>query len=252
MGWKCSMIIVDAPMIGAVVSNADTQPFLEELGYSNLEEIETTSTAKAIFPDMGTVYIGQFRDKLILTDQAFAEIPERHKPSAIEKKMAKLFPNTEILTLSLHSVTNFWGYALSKDEYRLRTRMGAADEGTVMEKGEPLEEEKVLLKDSFLKNGNRFYPNPEDPQDPYWEDQMGEEFVFELWKRRFGKRLDFEDDLDDTKMLGFRYTQSKIPKIKIESFDPNVKPKNNYWVKWVLGAIFILLVKLIRQYYFDA
>ena len=149
-----------------------------------------------------------------------------------------IFPNSEICSIVLHSAVNLWGYSVTQNGQKIRARAGSADDGTFVEIGEPLEEEKELLSKSKLDdNGNRTYLLDDFPNEPFNEDQVGENFVFSICKRYFDEELDCADDLlFETTLTGYRFetvkqrtsTQQTNKQNSIDKID-NVKPWWKFW-----------------------
>lgn len=92
-------------------------------------------------------------------------------------------------------------------EKKIRARAGNSDDGTFVEIGEPLDEEKELLSKSKLdENGNKVYVLDEFPDETFSEDQVGENFVFLICKRYFDQELDSAHDLlFKTTLAGYQY-----------------------------------------------
>lgn len=142
--------------------------------------------------------------------------------------MSRLFPDSEIAYILLHSAVNLWGYMVTKGGHRLRTRAGSSDDGTFADEGEPLPEELGLLSESRITDtGARLYGQGEDEMT---EDQMGEEFVFFICQRYFGVRLDFADDvLSETILRGYRYSPAASNKPGITTSPAASKPWWKFW-----------------------
>lgn len=207
MGWKASTIIINKP------TQVDNETLLQELGLENLTRIEDEPFEVAINPDYNRVYIGTYKDNLLI---CVPDIPMQFfddTETETEKTLNRIFPNSEICSIILHSVVNLWGYSVSKNGQKIRARTGSSDDGTFVELGEPLDEEKELLSKSKLdENGNRIYLLDEFPDEPFTEDRVGENFVFSICKRYFEEELDSADDLlFETTLTGYKY--GKIIKV---------------------------------------
>ena len=87
-----------------------------------------------------------------------------------------LYPDGEVMALVLHSVVNLWGYSVYSRGKLLRSAAGASDNGLITNLGEPLPEELRALR--------------ECPIDKVDEQGDGEELVFDVARRMFGKRID--------------------------------------------------------------
>jgi hypothetical protein len=233
MGWKASTIIIHKP------TQVDNLELLKDLGFNNLTKIEDEPFEVAINPDNNRVYIGTYKDNLLV---CAPDIPMQFfedSETLTEKTLNRIFPNSEICSIVLHSTVNLWGYSVTKNGQKIRARAGSADDGTFVELGEPLDEEKELLSKSKIdENGNRIYLFDDFPDELLNEDQVGENFVFSVCKRYFDEELDSADELlFDTTLTGYKY--GKVKQItspqqqtnKTNSIDKidNEKPWWKFW-----------------------
>ena len=104
----------------------------------------------------------------------------------------------------LHSFVNLWGFAVYQDGRRIRGRAGSADDGVFCDDGAPLPEEAELLAHSRIEGGERLYRLPSFPDEDFAEDQVGEEYVFKIYRRFTGLQLNMDEALLDMKCAGFR------------------------------------------------
>lgn len=230
MGWKASTIIIHKP------TQVGNEQLLKELGFDNLTKIEDEPFEVAINPDDNKVYIGSYKDNLLICapdiPMQFFEDVESQTESTLKQK----FPNSEICSIILHSGVNMWGYSVIKNGQKLRARAGSSDGGTFVELGEPLDEEKELLgKSTINKDGKRTYIFEDIDDEPMTEDQVGENFVFAICKRYFGEELNKADELlFETTLQGYSYQASA--KTKPEK-------KENKQSKWLThGIIFLIII----------
>ena len=234
MGWKASMLIVNNP------TPVDHQKLLQDMGFANLNKIEDESFNSVIYPEDGRVYIGTYKGNLIICSNDFAHDDFLKNQEAKAKQvLASAFPSSEICAIALHSGVNLWSYAVMQHGKTLRARAGSSEDGTFVEIGEPLEEEKELLSKSTVgKNGKRTYIlRAEDADDPYQEDQVGENFVFAVCKRYFGHELDHSDDeMYDTRLTGYSYKK-----------DSDAGGKWKKWVFYILIFLLIVAWKIYRR-----
>jgi hypothetical protein len=203
MGWKASTIIINKP------TKVDYEQLLQELGFKNLTKIEDKTFEVAIYPDDKKVYIGTYKDNLLICE---SEIPmlffEDKRITKAEAVLIEKFPTSEICSIGLQSFVNFWGYSISKNGSKIRVRAGSSDTGTFLEFGEPLEQEIELLDKSTLnEDGGRTYIFEDIDDEPMTEDQVGENFVFAICKRYFDEELDCADQLlFETTLTGYSYS----------------------------------------------
>jgi hypothetical protein len=226
MGWKTSTIIIHKP------AQVDNEKLLQELGLTSLTRIKNEPFEAVINPDDRKIYIGRYKDNLLIcTSDIPVELIEK-QDSAVEKSLIRLFPGSEICAIVLHSVVNLWGYAVIRNGRKIRARAGSSDDGTFVEMGEPLDEEKELLSKSTLdENGNRTYVFENDDE-PLTEDQVGENFVFAVSARYLGTELDHADNaLFETMMTGYSYQN-----------EPSKKKKTKKDIPWSYIGVLILII----------
>lgn len=224
MGWKASFIIVNKP------KTVDVKTLLDELGFQNLTKIDDAPFEVTINPKDNTVYVGKYEDNLLICTPDLPMSFFEDENSSAEKTLSKFFPDSEICSIVLHSVVNLWGYSISKSGKKIRARAGSADDGTFVDLGEPVEEEKELLSKSILdENGNRVYSFEEFPDEEFSEDQVGENFVFEVCARYFGEKLDYADDLlFETILSGYEYGETNLNKKQLAP----TGTKKQWWKFW--------------------
>jgi hypothetical protein len=194
MAWNVSSIIINPK------ADIENEKLLEELGFSNLKKIQDEPYAVAMYPAPGMVYIGTYKDNLIISATNFPLEFFSRSLSPLEEKLISLFPCAEICAVSLNSVVNHWGYAVIKQGRKVRAKASDADEGTALDFGDPLEEESTLYE-----NGQRRYYFENNTNEPYFEYQIGENFVFEIFKKYTGTLLD-----QDHELLGTNFTSYEI------------------------------------------
>jgi hypothetical protein len=208
MGWKAFAVIVNT-----IDEENDFEEILGAIGYRELEKIDDLSVDGAIYPGKNTVYIGLYRGNLIITalDLPLYFIDKR--TNEIERRVVGLFRDTEICALSLQSVTNHWAFTVIDRGKKIRIKAGNIDQGTVFDIGEPLEQELELLSKSKLNGAGQREYFLENSKQPYEEHQVGENFVFELFKRYTGKRLDDDDELENNLLFGYRFGRFSGPSL---------------------------------------
>ena len=230
MGWKASTIIIHKP------TQVDNEELLKELGFNHLTKIEDEPFEVAINPDDQKVYIGTYKNNLLICASDILMQFFEDNETSTENTLSRIFPNSEICSIVLHSGVNLWGYSVTKMGQKIRARAGSSDDGTFVELGEPLDEEKELFRKSTInKDGKRIYIFEDIDDEPMTEDQVGENFVFAICKRYFGEELDRADDLlFETTLQGYSYQASAKTK-------PEKKGKKQS--KWLTyGVIFLIII----------
>ena len=178
MGWKISIIIVNKP------TKVDNEKLLRDLGIKRFIKTDDTTFENTIGLFTNKIYIGEYKDNLIIYEWTLPDKIIQNNDTESEKLLVRKFPNSEICIIELVSNVNFWGYKIINKGRIIRHRAGDGDKGTYIDSGAPLEEEIPLLnKSSIDGDGNKFYKFDEQPDELFSEDQVGENFVFEICKR---------------------------------------------------------------------
>lgn len=207
MGYKASMIIVEHPR-----PEIGDEQLLKELGFAHCAAIGTDYIENCMHPKDKSFGIGRFNGRLILTeDYQLTEKLERAKiPGALsdyEQTLSRLFPGSEILSVACHSVTNFAFHSLVKDGVKLRYRCVSGDYKAI-EHGAPLKEEEPIYARSKMIDGVRMFRGEDDSSEyEYVEDQLMEDFTFEVAKRHLGVRIDTDeaDQLNEVEFRKYRF-----------------------------------------------
>lgn len=187
MGWKASVIIIkpQLPFKGDFI--------FEALGFRNIVADGTAPFEVAMHPGDERIFAGHYKGCTLLAGETMAMDFFIGQGSRLEQNLIELTGEGEICALHLHSAMNMWGYIVIRDGKRIRQRLGDADSGTLLDIGEPLEEERELLSKATVNaDGQRTYTIDGSA---YTEDQVGENFVFELFRRYTGQRMDSDDAL---------------------------------------------------------
>jgi len=234
MGWKCSLLIIDSD------KDFDEKTLLKNLGFNHIEKTQKVNFSVALNPGAEEVYIGRYKGKIVVCE---IDLPSKCMTQSVitqEMLLSKYyFPDTEICSLVLHSVINYWGYAIVKNDEKIRVRAGDTESGLLVEYGKPLEQELELLSKSKLdEQGNKIYFLDDFPDKTFSEDQVGESFVFKMASRYFQMDLDKDDDLyeEATSFQAYR----KIDKLKEEAERYRQAERRKRLV--ILTVVFILIL----------
>lgn len=188
MGWKTSLIIISNP---PQIDHKELIKILRLKGVSKKSDITFDDT---IGLHTNKICIARYNQHLIIYEWSIPEKVIQKNDTEIEKHLISHFPSSEICFLELVSTVNFWGYKIIHNGKVIRHRAGDG-EGTYIDFGIPLEEEKALLaKSTTDENGIRTYKFDTEHEEVYTEDQVGEEFVFNICKRYLGHSLDESDE----------------------------------------------------------
>jgi hypothetical protein len=203
MGWKLSSIIINPS------TDIHHENLLSKLGFKNLEKLEDQSYDIAMYPDKDQVYIGNYKNNLIICSEGLPLKFFENSLTDLEKTLIKCFPDSEICAVSLQSTINHFGFAVIKNGEKIRVKSGDADLGTVIDIGPPLEQEKELLSKSKMDdNGQRLY-HLDNFDETFQENQVGENFIVEIFKRYTGESLDTDDDLLDTDFAAYKFSEEE-------------------------------------------
>ena len=237
MGWKASIIVINAK------NELGNEALLNALGCYSINEVTDQPFEAIMNPDEQLAYIGEFNNSTVICVQDLPLSLLEADASKAELTLSKLFPNTEIAALVLQSVVNLWGYSISKDGQKIRVRAGSSERGTIVDCGEIVEEEKELFSQAKItESGNRVFIFDGLPEEKFEDDQVGENFVFNISSRYFGEDLDMADDLLETSFKGYRFSNKKpappkavesaaIPSKAVEIPKPP-KKKKKWWEFW--------------------
>lgn len=201
LGNKVFTIAAMKSGAGQIVSGSPhnreaAREIVRQLGYGAWTLTGPSDYDAAMYPYDGALYVGAYAEGTLIsnTDLVDASL----KKGASLSKLFTVFPEHEILILGLHSVVNFWGYAYCRNSEIVRRRCGDADNGVTVDEGRLLPEEEAIFAESVEVHGKPVWRKKiKTRQYEFTEDQMGEEFVFALSKRIFGRSINEpeEDEL---------------------------------------------------------
>jgi predicted unusual protein kinase regulating ubiquinone biosynthesis (AarF/ABC1/UbiB family) len=195
MGFKASMIIVKNPS-----KTVSDEELLQQLGFATISFSGEDFFETCMHPRDNSINIGNYNDCLIITDdfQLTTALDLTNIPQSLsdyEKVLTKLYPDTEVLTVACHSVTNYHLYSLVKNEQKLRFKKVLSDE-PLLEYGDRIEEEESIYAYSKIIDGQRLFRSMYRNKDvyEYEEDQMMEAFAFGVAKRHLGVVISMGED----------------------------------------------------------
>ena len=183
----------------------DFEGILRRIGFTGLEKMEDSPLDSAIYPETGIVFIGYYKGNLFITAQQLPLYLVDPETNAIGRRIIETFPDDEICAISLSGTINHWAFAVIDQGSKVRAKAGDMDNGTVLDAGQPLEEELELLSRSKMNSrGEREY-YLRDGEEPLREDQVGENIIFSVVSRYTGEPLDKDEDVFEAGLFGFRY-----------------------------------------------
>jgi hypothetical protein len=247
MGWNTSLIIIENKENYSIENE-----LLKSLGFDYFEQKLNTTFDEILNPKDNQIGIGYYNGNLIicdgylLTTKSFEE-SENLNLVDYEKSLVKMFPKSEIVTVSCVSSVNFHGYSLIQNGIKKRLKYVA--EEMKQEFGNRFEEEIEIYKNSYLENGKLLWKDANDEDDFFTEDQLMEEFTFKVAKRRLGIQIDMEDDEDLFQNTEFKVFQILDSKCKIKSNKEVTKKVDWKWMGYIalIMIVFKILFKIIFQ-----
>ncbi|AWG21923.1 hypothetical protein FFWV33_10500 [Flavobacterium faecale] len=241
MGWNTSLIIIENRE-----HFSDEVELLKILGFKNFEYKEDTSFDAILNPKENQIGIGYYNGNIILCDgyiltSKSLEGSENLNLVEYEKSLVKIFPDSEIVTVSCASSVNFHGYSLiQKGE---RKRLKYVDSEIKQEWGNRFEEEVEIYKDSHIENEQLLWKYDDDIEESFTEDQLMEDFTFKIAKRRLGVQID-NDEGDDL----FKNTPFRVYQLQHLNKNQDTKSSTFEWKRYLLLALLMIIVKIIFKF----
>lgn len=206
MGWKAEIIMASTEpnpdLANQRSHHRDGARQIVDALPGKFQYATESSFEEGVFPNPGDLFVGAYGSSLLIGSHQFAEQCFGQEPEIVSV-IQQILPGAEVLALRLHSVVNFYGYALFQHGQRVRVRAGSGDDGVLLDEGEWLSEEHELFSHATQRGGEWFWTESfGDEVEEMDHSCMGEEFVFELSRRFLGVRID-EIDGDQIPMSRF-------------------------------------------------
>ncbi|MFY8180760.1 MAG: hypothetical protein ACOVLG_03205 [Flavobacterium sp.] len=247
MGWNTSLIIIENKE-----NYSNENELLKSLGFDNFEQKENTTFDEILNPKDNQIGIGYYNGNLIICDGYLLttkslEESEKLNLANYEKSLVKIFPKSEIITVSCVSSVNFHGYSLIQNGEKKRLKYVA--EEMKQEFGNRFEEEIEIYKNSYEEDGKLLWKDENDEDDFFTEDQLMEDFTFKIAKRRLGVQIDMEDGEDLFENTEFKVFQIIDSKSKIKLNKETTKKVDWKWMGYIalIMIVFKILFKIIFQ-----
>jgi hypothetical protein len=164
-----------------------------KLGVDTLKFIKEINLYDAQSIDKG-ICIGKYDDKIIIVsqDKVFGFYEKDLVP--FEKQLTGLFPNSEIVALTLDDTVDLYGYSIIQDGKRFRVKSGADSEVYIDVGNKLKEEDDVLKKDIFspdeMKEMKQKYTSKEVER--FVENEVGVRVTYALLLRYFNNYQVFD------------------------------------------------------------
>ncbi|MDC1221437.1 hypothetical protein N8Z47_02070 [Salibacteraceae bacterium] len=244
MGWKTSLILIESSD-----KNVSDAQILKSLGIGEIESQSDSSFDECLNPDDGSIGIGRYNGNIIISDGYYItekslEMPRSLRLCKEEKELCKLLPTSEIVTVACHSTSNYHGYSLIQNGKKLRLKT-ISDGERVQSYGKRTKEEDEIYKGSFVKKKATYWKDDLDPEEDVGEEQMMEDFTFEMAKRRLGGRLDGAEGLDILSQPFIKY----FPVKPIKLTEQDEVPKKTSWKTYAIIIAVVLLWQLFKRFF---
>jgi hypothetical protein len=206
------MVIVSEPS-----TTISDEELLKKSGFINMRFSGNTTFEECLHPHERSLSIGRYKNCLVINDDyqlssTLEILNEPQKLSAYEYALTNLYPQSEILTVACHGAVNYHLYSLVKNGKKLRFKRVVNGEPTI-EHGEKIPEEEKIYQYSKIFAGERMFKKMNSANDEYnnTEDDMMEEFTFEVAKRELGITI-FAGDNEDLmyKTVFKKYVTGKL------------------------------------------
>jgi hypothetical protein len=247
MGWNTSLIIIENKENYSIENE-----LLKSLGFDYFEQKLNTTFDEILNPKDNQIGIGYYNGNLIICDGYLLTTKSLEESKNLnlidyEKSLVKMFPKSEIVTVSCVSSVNFHGYSLIQNGIKKRLKYVA--EEMKQEFGNRFEEEIEIYKNSYLEDGKLLWKDENDEDDFFTEDQLMEDFTFKVAKRRLGIQIDMEDGEDLFQNTEFKVFQILDSKCKIKSNKEVTKKVDWKWMGYIalIMIVFKILFKIIFQ-----
>ncbi len=141
MGWRLSILIVDKKY---------EKPFTQltkEIGLGESEVVGKEKMEYYLYAFHPEIRVGIYQDKTIILYNKFIDLFFKEKPSQLEKRICKVFNDCQMLLQVYHENGCVRGFSLINNGQRVRTKFVEDYQGTLLDVGLKLQEEK---KKKFL------------------------------------------------------------------------------------------------------
>lgn len=215
MGWKASCILVDERKPGHLVTTSprhDPERARKVAGVveSGRHRSRGMTTFDAgIHPD--SLVVGAYDGMTIIGHPDIAKACLEPAADPITSRILTAFPQAAVLRVGLDGVANLWSYAYFERGKLRRAHGGTADDGVLLDAGEPLTEEKAHFERSIVRDGERiFFSEIDGRAEEFDASAFGETLVFEVMARFLGCRPDeTKDDFDPLELPMERFERAE-------------------------------------------
>lgn len=244
MGWKSSLIIIENKE-----NFTDESEILKSIGKSEYVFDRELTLDECIYPNDKSINIGYYNGNIIISDDYqlttnSLERADKLNLTEEEKKLVKLFPTSEIITVACHSAVNYHGYSIIQSGIKRRLKIISSDEPRI-EFGERIEEENVIYEKSYSKDNQNFWKDNDYLEEDFTEDQLMEDFTFGIAKRRLGILLDHSEG--DELMEQVIFKKFKNPNQVSEAEKPIKVEKKTKWIKYGIIILILIIWQILKR-----
>jgi hypothetical protein len=149
MGWKFSLIGIP------VESPPDPDRLAQQLGFP--VSVKETTLDQSLYP-APRLAIGFWNQALLLSSEPLTEKLLLDDKGDNRAEVLSHLPKADVYAAQVHSVSDFYAFALFRNGSIVRRRVGCADEGDMIVEGRPFEWETRHLEDGWFDGeGAVFY-----------------------------------------------------------------------------------------------
>lgn len=245
MGWNTSLIIIENKE-----NYTNENELLKSLGFDNFEQKENTTFDEILNPKDNKIGIGYYNGNLIICDgylltNKSLEESENLNLADYEKSLVKIFPKSEIVTVSCVSSVNFHGYSLIQNGEKKRLKY--VSEEMKQEFGNRFEEENEIYKNSFEEDEKLLWKDVDDEDDYFTEDQLMEDFTFKIAKRRLGVEIATREADDLFENTEFKVFQLNNSTKNLTKETEKTETNNFKWKKYLIIGGIIIVVRILMK-----
>lgn len=141
MGWKFSLVGIP------VESAPDADGLAMDLGFP--EFIRESTLERCLYP-APKLSIGCWKQALLLSSEPLVEQLLLDDKGEKRRQLLTRLPKREVYAAQVHSVSDFYAFALFREGETVRLRVGCADEGDMVSVGEPFSWEASHVEEGWF------------------------------------------------------------------------------------------------------
>ena len=157
----------------------------------------TTTFRDCMYPKEGFLYLGKYKDFLIVNEVNMS-LDFFQEPASIGERFWRTLSRNgqEVYCFVLDSTTCMYGFAYLTNQRKLRCKYGTMDESVILDIGAPLS-----IEQAFYKKKNTAALLEDGAIEWY---QIGEDLVFYFFENLLGERINLNAGLLDVDMTIYK------------------------------------------------